>query len=56
MLVEVVVENYAVIERDRLRFHPGLNLREGKRTRTVWLTLSSDFFPMGGVFTNGADK
>lgn len=30
MLVELVVENYAVIERVRVRFHPGLNLLTGE--------------------------
>src|SRR5580658_8111497 len=30
MLVELVVENYAVIERARVRFHPGLNLLTGE--------------------------
>lgn len=30
MLVELVVENYAVIERLRVRFHPGLNLLTGE--------------------------
>jgi hypothetical protein len=56
VLMVLVVETYAVIERARVRFHPGLNLRESKRTRTAGLALSSDFFPMSGVFTNGADK
>jgi DNA repair protein RecN (Recombination protein N) len=30
MLLELVVENYAVIERLRVRFHPGLNLLTGE--------------------------
>lgn len=30
MLLELVVENYAIIERVRLRFHPGLNLLTGE--------------------------
>jgi DNA repair protein RecN (Recombination protein N) len=30
MLVELLVENYAVIERVRVRFHPGLNLLTGE--------------------------
>lgn len=30
MLVELAVENYAVIERVRVRFHPGLNLLTGE--------------------------
>ena len=30
MLVELAVENYAVIERARVRFHPGLNLLTGE--------------------------
>ena len=30
MLVELMVENYAVIERVRVRFHPGLNLLTGE--------------------------
>lgn len=30
MLVELVVENYAVIEKVRVRFHPGLNLLSGE--------------------------
>ena len=30
MLVDLVVENYAVIERARVRFHPGLNLLTGE--------------------------
>jgi DNA repair protein RecN (Recombination protein N) len=30
MLVELVVENYAVVERVRVRFHPGLNLLTGE--------------------------
>jgi DNA repair protein RecN (Recombination protein N) len=30
MLLELVVENYAVIERARVRFHPGLNLLTGE--------------------------
>ena len=30
MLVELVVENYAVIEQARVRFHPGLNLLTGE--------------------------
>ena len=30
MLVELTVENYAVIERVRVRFHPGLNLLTGE--------------------------
>ena len=30
MLLELVVENYAVIERVRVRFHPGLNLLSGE--------------------------
>jgi DNA repair protein RecN (Recombination protein N) len=30
VLVELVVENYAVIERARVRFHPGLNLLTGE--------------------------
>jgi DNA repair protein RecN (Recombination protein N) len=30
MLVELMVENYAVIERIRVRFHPGLNLLTGE--------------------------
>ncbi|HEV8147498.1 MAG TPA: DNA repair protein RecN [Bryobacteraceae bacterium] len=30
MLVELVVENYAVIEKVRVRFHPGLNLLTGE--------------------------
>jgi len=30
MLVELVVENYAVIERVRIRFHPGFNLLTGE--------------------------
>ena len=36
MLVELMVENYAVIERVRVRFHPGLNLLTGRsRKRQV---------------------
>ena len=30
MLVELVIENYAVIEQLRVRFHPGLNLLTGE--------------------------
>ncbi len=30
MLVELIIENYAVIERLRVRFHPGLNLLTGE--------------------------
>src|SRR5438477_11836718 len=30
MLVELAVENYAVIEKVRVRFHPGLNLLSGE--------------------------
>ena len=30
MLVELAVENYAVIEKARVRFHPGLNLLTGE--------------------------
>ena len=30
MLVELVVENYAVIERVRVRFHAGFNLLSGE--------------------------
>src|ERR1700745_3960628 len=30
MLVELAVENYAVVERVRVRFHPGLNLLTGE--------------------------
>lgn len=30
MLLELVVENYAVVERLRIRFHPGLNLLTGE--------------------------
>ena len=30
MLVELVVENYAVVDRARVRFHPGLNLLTGE--------------------------
>ena len=30
MLVELVVENYAVIEKARVRFHRGLNLLSGE--------------------------
>src|SRR6202035_4497854 len=30
MLVELTVENYAVIEKARVRFHPGLNLLTGE--------------------------
>ncbi len=30
MLVELIVENYAVVERARVRFHPGLNLLTGE--------------------------
>ena len=30
MLVELLVENYAVVERVRVRFHPGLNLLTGE--------------------------
>src|ERR1700686_4990617 len=30
MLLELVVENYAVVERVRVRFHPGLNLLTGE--------------------------
>ena len=30
MLLELVVENYAVIEQLRVRFHPGLNLLTGE--------------------------
>ncbi|HEX4594612.1 MAG TPA: DNA repair protein RecN [Bryobacteraceae bacterium] len=30
MLLELVVENYAVVERIRVRFHPGLNLLTGE--------------------------
>ena len=30
VLVELVVENYAVVERVRIRFHPGLNLLTGE--------------------------
>src|SRR5690348_7567783 len=30
MLLELLVENYAVIERVRVRFHPGLNLLTGE--------------------------
>src|SRR5579864_3745331 len=30
MLLELAVENYAVIERVRVRFHPGLNLLTGE--------------------------
>ena len=30
MLVELVVENYAVVERVRVRFHAGLNLLTGE--------------------------
>ncbi|MFB3779539.1 MAG: DNA repair protein RecN [Bryobacteraceae bacterium] len=30
MLIELVIENYAVIERLRVRFHPGLNLLTGE--------------------------
>jgi len=29
MLLLLVVENYAVVERLRVRFHPGLNLLTG---------------------------
>src|SRR5438046_5665164 len=30
MLLELVVENYAVVERLRVQFHPGLNLLTGE--------------------------
>jgi DNA repair protein RecN (Recombination protein N) len=30
MLVELIVENYAVVERARIQFHPGLNLLTGE--------------------------
>src|ERR1022692_3623033 len=30
MLVELLVENYAVVDRIRVRFHPGLNLLTGE--------------------------
>src|SRR5919199_6423396 len=30
MLLELVVENYAVVERLRVHFHPGLNLLTGE--------------------------
>src|ERR1700686_4609547 len=30
MLLELVVENYAVVEKVRVRFHPGLNLLTGE--------------------------
>ena len=30
MLVELVVENYAVVERLRVRFHPGFNVLTGE--------------------------
>src|SRR6266853_1712739 len=30
MLLELLVENYAVVERVRVRFHPGLNLLTGE--------------------------
>src|SRR5947209_10805542 len=30
MLVELLVENYAVVDRLRVRFHPGLNLLTGE--------------------------
>ena len=30
MLVELVIENYAVVDRLRVRFHPGLNLLTGE--------------------------
>ena len=30
MLLELVIENYAVVDRLRVRFHPGLNLLTGE--------------------------
>ncbi len=30
MLLELLVENYAVVDRIRVRFHPGLNLLTGE--------------------------
>src|ERR1039458_3505176 len=33
MLVELLVENYAVVDRIRVRFHPGLNLLTGETGR-----------------------
>ncbi|MGH9720482.1 MAG: AAA family ATPase, partial [Bryobacteraceae bacterium] len=30
MLVELVIENYALVDRLRIEFHPGLNLLTGE--------------------------
>ncbi|MBV8846895.1 MAG: DNA repair protein RecN [Bryobacterales bacterium] len=61
MLVELVVENYAVIERARVRFHPGLNLLTGETGSGKSLVVDALGLLFGGrasaeMVRRGADR
>jgi DNA repair protein RecN (Recombination protein N) len=61
MLVELVVENYAVVERIRVRFHRGLNLLTGETGSGKSIVVDSLGLLFGGrasadVVRSGADR
>ncbi len=61
MLVELVVENYAVIERVRVRFHPGLNLLTGETGSGKSIVVDALGLLLGGrssaeMVRGGADR
>ena len=45
MLVELVVENLAVVEQVRVRFHPGLNLLTGETGSGKSIVVDVDGLP-----------
>jgi DNA repair protein RecN (Recombination protein N) len=61
MLVELVVENYAVVERVRVRFHQGLNLLTGETGSGKSIVVGALGLLLGGrtdsgVIRTGADR
>ena len=61
MLVELAVENYAVIEKARVRFHPGLNLLTGETGSGKSIVVDALGLLLGGraspeMVRTGADR
>ena len=61
MLVELVVENYAVVERVRVSFHPGLNLLTGETGSGKSIVVDALALLFGGrasadMVRSGADR
>ena len=61
MLLELVIENYAVVDRLRVRFHPGLNLLTGETGSGKSIVVDALGLLLGGkgsadLIRSGADR